>query len=191
MVSGVEELRRANAELAAARAELKAAGVAWDEKMPVGTMIEVPSAALTADILAKECDFFSVGTNDLIQYSLAVDRVNERIAHLYQPTHPAILRLLQHVVQAAHGRGIPVAVCGEMAGDAALVPILVGLGVDELSASPPVIPSVKKLIRGLNRAAAAAMVERAMQMADSGEIRGLSADLARSAAPDVMELTGA
>jgi phosphotransferase system enzyme I (PtsI) len=191
MVSGVEELRRANAELEAARGELAAAGVAFDPKMPVGTMIEVPSAAMTADILARECQFFSVGTNDLIQYSLAVDRVNERIAHLYQPTHPAILRLLQHVSRAAHERGIPVAVCGEMAGDVSLVPILVGLGVDELSASPPVLPPVKRLIRGLNRAAAQEMVERAMGMTNAEEIRALSAAMARAAAPEVMELAGA
>lgn len=191
MVSGVEELRQANAELAAARGELRAAGIPYDEKMLVGTMIEVPSAAMTADILAKECQFFSVGTNDLIQYSLAVDRVNERIAHLYQPTHPAILRLLKHVVEAAHARGIPVAVCGEMAGDVALVPLLVGLGVDELSANPPVLPATKRLIRGLNRGAALEMVARAMQMSDAAEIRSLSAALARAAAPEVMELAGA
>lgn len=190
MVSGVEELRKANAELETARGELRAAGIPYDEKMPVGTMIEVPSAAMTADILAKECQFFSVGTNDLIQYSLAVDRVNERIAHLYQPTHPAILRLLKQVVEAAHARGIPVAVCGEMAGDVALVPLLVGLGVDELSANPPVLPSTKRLIRGLNRAATIEMVERAMQMSDAAEIRSLSATLARAAAPEVMELAG-
>ncbi|MCC7518059.1 MAG: phosphoenolpyruvate--protein phosphotransferase [Verrucomicrobiae bacterium] len=191
MISGVEELRRANAELAAAQAELAAAGIAFDGNMPVGAMIEVPSAAMTADLLAKECRFFSVGTNDLIQYSLAVDRVNERIAHLYQPTHPAIFRLLLQVVEAAHRQGIPVAVCGEMAGDAALVPLLIGLGVDELSASPPLLLSTKRLIRGLSRAAAVEMVARARELTEASEIQALSYALAQAAAPEVMELAGA
>lgn len=191
MISGIEELRQANVELAASQAELAAEGHPFDKAMAVGAMIEVPSAALTADILARECGFFSIGTNDLIQYSLAVDRVNERIAHLYQPTHPAILRLLQGVVRVAHERGIAVAVCGEMAGDAALIPLLVGLGIGELSASPPLLPSLKRLIRGLNHAAANEMVARALEMTDAAEIRAMSVAMATEAAPEVMELAGA
>src|SRR5438132_12434029 len=110
-------------------------------------MIEIPSAALGSESLAKRCKFFSVGTNDLIQYSLAVDRLNEKIAHLYEPTHPAILRLIKMTVDAAHRHGIWCGVCGEMAGDPVLAALLLGLGVDELSAAPSLIPSVKLLIR--------------------------------------------
>src|SRR5204863_9080746 len=132
-ISGVEELGRANAVLAECVAELKARNVAFDEKLEVGAMIEIPSAATTADLLAKQCAFFSIGTNDLIQYLLAIDRVNDRIAHLYEPTHPALLRTLRRVVAEAHARKIPVSVCGEMAGDPVFVPLLLGLGIDSLS----------------------------------------------------------
>src|SRR5207244_4730563 len=109
--------------------------------------IEIPAAALSANVLARQVDFFSIGTNDLIQYTLAVDRVNERIAHLYEPTHPAVLHLLKMIADAAHANNIWVGVCGEMAGDVALVPLLLGLGMDELSASATLVPRVKRAVQ--------------------------------------------
>src|SRR5512143_2271111 len=126
MISGTEELDRANALLNEARAELSARGQAFDTKLRVGTMIEIPSAAVASDLLATKCDFFSIGTNDLIQYLLAIDRGNNRIAHLYDPSHPAVLRMLKLVVDAGHARNIKVSVCGEMAGDPIYVPLLLG-----------------------------------------------------------------
>jgi phosphoenolpyruvate-protein phosphotransferase (PTS system enzyme I) len=190
MISGLNELRQANAELEAARNELRAKGIAFNDKMPVGTMIEVPSAAVIADLLARECQFFSIGTNDLIQYSLAVDRVNEKIAHLYQPSHPCIIRLIHQVIEAAHRANIKVSICGEMAGDVALIPILIGLKLDELSANPPSLPQMKKLIRSLKISDTENLARMALELSTSEEIRKISADLARSSAPDVMELSG-
>jgi phosphotransferase system enzyme I (PtsI) len=170
MISGVEELARANAVLAECREELKARGVAFDPAMEVGTMIEIPSAAATADLLAEQCEFFSIGTNDLIQYLLAIDRVNDRIAHLYEPTHPAILRTLRSVVDEAHRRGLPVSVCGEMAGDPVFAPLLLGLGVDILSMSPGWVPQVKYLVRAMKMVDARALAAEALRMSSPREI---------------------
>src|SRR5580692_1006501 len=170
MISGVEELDRANAVLAECKAELKQRGQPFDEKIMVGSMIEIPSAAVTSDLLARKCDFFSVGTNDLIQYMLAIDRVNDRIAHLYEPTHPAILRMLKHVVDQAHQAKIKVGVCGEMAGDPIFAPLLLGLGVDELSMSSTLLPAVKYLVRAMKLSDAKALVEEVLAMDDPKKI---------------------
>lgn len=159
MISGLDELRKANALLDECRAELRAEGVPFDEKMEVGAMIEVPSAAIAADLLAREVDFFSIGTNDLIQYSIAVDRLNEHIAHLYEPTHPSIIRLIKMTIDAAHTNGLWVGVCGEMAGDITLTPLLLGLGVDELSAGAAIVPRVKRAVQALDYAACQQLVE--------------------------------
>ena len=170
MISGSEEMVRANAVLTECMAELKSRDIAFDDKLQVGAMIEIPSAAMTADILAKECGFFSVGTNDLIQYLLAIDRGNERIAHLYEPTHPAVVRTLKHIVDEAHKRGVTVSVCGEMAGDPVFAPLLLGLGVDALSMSPAWLPSVKYMVRAMTMADARALAAEALTLASPKEI---------------------
>jgi phosphotransferase system enzyme I (PtsI) len=168
MVSDVGEVKEARRLLEEVKAELRAEGVPIAEKMDVGVMIEVPSAALTADTLARHVDFFSVGSNDLIQYTLAIDRGNEKVAAMYQPAHPAVLRLLQTVVEAAHRNNIWVGVCGEMAADVVLMPALVGLGVDELSAGPTSIPRIKRAIQALNYEEARQLVARCV-LNDSAE----------------------
>jgi phosphotransferase system enzyme I (PtsI) len=149
MISGLHELRRAIAMLDECKAELQREDSSFAADPEVGAMIEIPSAAISADSLAREVDFFSIGTNDLIQYTMAVDRINERIAHLYEPTHPAVLQLLKMVADAAHKHQIWVGVCGEMAGDLALVPLLLGLGVDELSVTATLVPRVKRAVQTL------------------------------------------
>lgn len=160
MISGLNELIQANRFLEESKNELRARGVSFDESIEVGCMIEVPSAAYTVDLLAEHCAFFSIGTNDLIQYLLAVDRVNDRVAHLYQPNHPAVLRTIQHVVDAAHKRGVPVGVCGEMAGDPLYAPLLIGMGVDTLSLSPVSLPEIKYLLRKTSYRELRSLVER-------------------------------
>jgi phosphotransferase system enzyme I (PtsI) len=161
-VSGVEELRAARAAVRRAADTLRARGLSVPE-VPVGVMIEVPSAALTADLLAHEADFFSIGTNDLIQYTLAVDRTDDRVSRLYEPFHPAIIRTLRLVARAARRRGIPVAVCGEIAADPVLLTLLVGLGLTEFSMAPTAIPLAKRALRNLRSVDAVAAAARALR----------------------------
>ncbi len=178
MISGLEELRRAKAVLAECKEELDRSGVPLAEKIEVGAMIEIPSAAICANVLAPEVDFFSIGTNDLIQYALAVDRVNEKLAHLYEPTHPAVLRLLKMIAEAAHANNIWVGVCGEMAGDVALIPLLLGLGMDELSASATLVPRVKRAVQSLAIPECRELVEETLKLNTASEILARCLDLA-------------
>ncbi|MCE9635970.1 MAG: phosphoenolpyruvate--protein phosphotransferase [Planctomycetes bacterium] len=149
MISSLSELRRAKELLDRARTDLRADGVHVADSVPVGVMVEIPAAAVIVDLLADEVDFLSIGSNDLIQYALAVDRVNAKVAHLYEPAHPAILRLVDRVVRAASDRGVPVSLCGEMAGDRLFTVLLVGMGFRDLSLSPRAIPEIKMAIRSI------------------------------------------
>jgi phosphotransferase system enzyme I (PtsI) len=170
MISGLDELRGAVAVLEECKQELRNLGTEMAERIEVGAMIEIPSAAICASVLAPEVDFFSIGTNDLIQYALAVDRVNEKIAHLYEPTHPAILRLLKMVADAAHTNRIWVGVCGEMAGDIALIPLLLGLGMDELSTAAILVPRVKRAVQSLTIPECRELVEETFKLDTASEI---------------------
>jgi phosphotransferase system enzyme I (PtsI) len=168
-VSGVNELRAARAAVRRAADTLMARGIATPQ-VPIGVMIEVPSAALTADLLAPEADFFSIGTNDLIQYCLAVDRTDDRVSRLYEPLHPAILRMIRLVVRAARRHAIPVAVCGEMAADPALLTLLVGLGLTEFSMTPTAIAVAKQLLRGVSAAEASRAAARALKAGTPADV---------------------
>lgn len=185
MISGLEELRQANAFLEETKKDLKKESVPYDEDIEVGAMIEVPSAALISDILAREVDFFSIGTNDLIQYSLAVDRVNEKIAYLYEPSHPAVLRLVKSVIDAGHRAGIWVGMCGEMAGDIVMTAILVGLGLDEFSTSPIAIPEIKRVVRSLSMEQAKAIADEAINLPTGKEIAMFALKKLQQIAPEL------
>lgn len=186
MISSLEELRRAKAVVEECKAELRAEGKPFDESLSLGAMIEVPSAAVIADLLAAEVDFFSIGTNDLIQYTIAVDRLNERIAKLYMPTHPAILRLIRQVCDAAHAAGRWVGVCGEMAGYPLYTPLLLGLGVDELSAGSALVPRVKNAIRSLDMDTCLQLAQECLGMDDPEKILARCKEVAEAHYPDLL-----
>ena len=187
MISGVEELEAANVLLDECREQLRDEGVAFAEDVEIGVMIETPSAAMIADSLARRVKFFSIGTNDLIQYALAVDRLNEKIAHLYEPTHPGILRLIKATVDAGQAHGIWTGICGEMAGDLAAVPLLLGLGVSELSVTPSMVPRVKMLICSIEMSEARKLAEFALDSDSPKEILARAEALAKAAVPSFFE----
>lgn len=185
MVSDVHELREARRMVIECADELEREGIPCGRDLEIGVMVEVPSAALSADELACEADFFSIGTNDLVQYTLAVDRLNERVSHLYRPTHPSVLHLMKLVVEAGHRHGIWVGVCGEMAGDLELVPLMVGLGLDEMSVAAGQLPRVKHALRCLNAGACEEMLRQALASGDVDTIARMAGETARAAYPEL------
>ena len=178
MIADVVELRRARGLLKEARAELRAKHAPMARSVDVGIMVEVPSAALLAHALASEVDFFSIGTNDLTQYTLAAERGNRSVAHLQDALHPAVLRQIQHTVRAAEAAGKWVGVCGELAGDPDAIPILVGLGVRELSMAAGSIPKAKQIIRELRKSKATTLARRAVQLDSAEAVRRLARSFA-------------
>ncbi len=187
LVSGLSEVILAKEILRECMDELDRENVSFDANIQTGAMIEVPSAAIIADVLAKEVDFFSIGTNDLIQYTLAVDRVNPYVAELYRPTHPAVIRLIHRTIQAGAMEGIWTGICGEMAGDIRLTPLLIGLGVEELSVGPQQVPSIRKAIRSLSHAQCSAMADDALKSSLSADILNLTQDMAKKYYADLFE----
>jgi len=187
MICSVEEVIEARGILTECMDELEGQGVAFDREVQVGAMIEIPSAAVIADLIAPHVDFLSIGTNDLVQYSLAVDRINEAVAHLYQPTHPAVLRLINHTTKAGRQNKIWVGICGEMAGDLNLTPLLIGLGLDELSMAPVQVPRVKYALRKLDAAQCRLKAKEWYRLADPEEVYQLSRAIALEAYPELLK----
>jgi phosphotransferase system enzyme I (PtsI) len=184
MVSTVMEMRQCKSLLMEVREDLEEEGIGFNPNLPVGTMIEVPSAALLADVLAKEVDFFSIGTNDLVQYTLAADRNNEMVAGLYNPADPAVLRLIKMVVDAAARKNVSVNVCGEMSGEPMFAPLLIGLGLRQLSATPRKIPDLKRMIRGLTVADATRVADECLRMETAREVTAYLREQMRRILPD-------
>lgn len=185
MISGLTELREAKRILGEVKEELAAEGIPFDANVRIGVMIEVPSAAMIADLLAAEVDFFSVGTNDLIQYMLAIDRQNEHVAYMYEPLDPAVLRMLKRISEAAHTADIPLSMCGEMAGDPVYAAILIGLGFHNLSMNTPSIPWVKKVVRSVRMQDATELAALIMQQPTSAQARKTAEAFMQERFPDL------
>lgn len=190
MVSSVEEIRETKKILLQVKKDLLQQGVPFRDSVEIGAMIEVPAAVVIADKLAREVDFFSIGTNDLIQYALAIDRVNEQVTYLYEPLHPAVLRLIRHIVKIGHRAGIRVAMCGEMAGEPAYTMILLGLELDELSMNPLAIPRVKRIIRGSTMKEAKTLLKKVMMFSSAAEIRAYVEQAMREKFPEDFQVNG-
>ena len=187
LVSGLSEVLAAKRIVRECMTQLDAQNIPFDHSIPVGIMVEVPSTAIITDILAEEVDFFSIGTNDLVQYTLAVDRINHRVADIYRPTNPAVIRLVKQTIDASHKAKIWTGICGEIAGDLALLPLLVGLGVDELSVGTHLVAPVRQAILNLDYAECTKMAERALNTRTSEEIRSMSLEIARRCYPKVLD----
>lgn len=186
MISGMEEILRAKEILEEVKQELSKEGIPFDKEIPVGIMIEIPSAAIIADLLAKEVDFFSIGTNDLIQYSLAIDRGNEYVNYLYEPLHPSVLRLIKHTIDAGHSQGIEVAMCGEMAGREIYTPILLGLGIDILSTNIFALPHIKEIIRKINISKCSGIIDHLFYLKTAKEVYDFMHNELEKHAPDII-----
>lgn len=187
MISGLREVLEAKEIVKRCMDELAKQNIPFDPDIQIGVMIEVPSAAMMANEIAQEVDFFSIGTNDLVQYTVAVDRVNSYVAHLYKPTHPAVIRFIDLTVQAAKNNGIWTGVCGEMASDLHLTPLLIGLGIDELSVGAHKLPSVKKAVRSLSLSDCSAMAQEALKAKTTPEISELTISIAQRTYPDLLD----
>jgi phosphotransferase system enzyme I (PtsI) len=184
MISTLLELRQCKMLLAEVKEDLEDEGIAYNRKLPIGTMIEVPSAAILADQLAREVNFFSIGTNDLVQYTLAADRNNEAVASLYSPGDPAVLRLIQQVVAAARKYGIDVNVCGEMSGEPIYTLLLLGMGLRQLSVTPHNIPEIKKIIRSVSLEEAVQVAEEALRLETARDVNNYLREYMRRAIPE-------
>jgi phosphotransferase system enzyme I (PtsI) len=186
MITGLEEVRVARALWDQVRDELREENHAFNPDVELGMMVETPAAVAIADLLAQETDFFSIGSNDLIQYTLAVDRGNSRISHLYEPMHPSVLRMIADTVKAGHKHDIWIGMCGEVAGDALYSVLLVGLGLDELSITAYMIPEVKRIIRGITYDEAKTLARKALELSTAGEIRQLVGSVMHERFPELM-----
>ena len=184
MISGVDQLRQARKMIRRVQAELKSRGIVYDENLPIGVMVEVPSAVLVAESLAREADFFSIGTNDLVQYTLAVDRGNEQVADLFEPYHPAVIRLVKEVVEVGHRAHIPVAICGELCAEPLATMLLLGLGLDEFSMSSISIPQIKKIIRSVTMSEARHLADAVLQMETAEQIKAYLKEQSRRLYPE-------
>ena len=188
MISNLDEIVRANVILDQAKKELLEKGHPFNPHVEVGAMIEVPAAALVADMLAPYVNFFSIGTNDLIQYTLAIDRGNERVAYLYEPTHLAILRLIKNTIDVGHRHGIWTGICGGMASDPLMTPLLLGLGIDELSVSCSALPLVKDAVRRVSLSESREIAELALTLQSSVDVHDMFRELTKKIAPEILEL---
>ena len=188
MISSVREVQQANTLLEESKQDLISENAPFDPEIEVGVMIEIPSAALSADLIAPHVKFFSIGTNDLVQYTLAVDRINERVAYLYQPAHPAVLRLIRETVDSAHRNGIWVGLCGEMAADPLMTPLLLGMGIDELSVAPSSVPLIKDVIRSVTIEESKALASTVLACQSAEEVMGHCRSLTSRVAPELLEL---
>jgi len=177
MISSVQEVREAKEVLEECKRELKSSEIPYDEHIKVGIMIEIPSAAIISDILAKEVDFFSIGTNDLIQYTIAVDRLNEKVSNLYTPYHPSILRLIDTVIKNGHKEGIPVGICGEAASDIKLLPVFMGMELDEFSVSPALVLKLRRHMKKFKVVEAKELSDKVLKLEDSESIEKFLKDI--------------
>ncbi len=189
MISGIAELRSANAVLEEVKEEFRQKQIPFDENINVGIMVEIPSAALTGDILAEEADFFSIGTNDLIQYALAIDRINKNVAYLYEPLHPAILRLIAQVINAGHAKGIPVGMCGEMASDPKYTVLLLGMGLDQYSVNADALLKIKKIIRSISFEEAQEISQQALSSTSASDTEQFITQFMEKRFPEVFYYT--